>query len=87
MEGYKDKHYGLVGQIVEARWRNGTHPAYPWKGMKVPVEITAEYPKFLCGTVLPHRSRIGLGISRPYPITICKHDVYLGHMEIRRITI
>lgn len=82
MEGYKDKHYGLTGQTVRVRQKSWQGSPYPWGKMEVPVKITAEYPRFLCGTVMPHRNPFGLGESIPYPITINKHDVFIGEMII-----
>jgi len=41
------------------------------------VFVNGEYRKFLDCTVLPHRN-IGGGISRPYPVTIDKFDIFRG---------
>ena len=80
MESYRNKHYGLVGKTVKVKDRLIKGGAYPWEGCEVPVLITAEYPSFLLGTVLPHRNPRGFGTSRPYPITIDKHEIYIGNM-------
>lgn len=82
MQGYKDRHYGLTGQTVKVKLKKGNSDAYPWEGMEVPVRITAEYPTYLCGTVLPHRNPKGLGSSREYPVTISKHDIFTGEMIV-----
>lgn len=74
------KEYGLTGQTVKARLKRGNSDAYPWEGLTVPVLITAEYPAFLVGTVLPHDHPGGFGKSKPYTITISKHDVAIGEM-------
>ena len=74
------KHYGLTGKTVKARYRQENSDCYPWHGMAVPVHITGEYDEFLVGTVLPHQAPNGLGLSRPYPITIDKHDIQTGEM-------
>ena len=81
-EGYRDRHYGLRGQTVRVRSRNEKTDRNSWNGMEVPVKITAEHPAFLRGTVMPHRNPYGMGISKPYPITITKHDIYTGEMII-----
>ena len=82
MNGYKDKHYGLIGKTVYVKTKKETSVPYPWEGMEVPVEITEEYPTFLCGMVLPHKNPKGLAISKSYSITIRKHDIYTGEMII-----
>ena len=82
MEGYKDKHYGLAGQTVRAKQKNATGSPLPWEGMEVEVTIVAEYPSFLIGVVTPHRHPGGFGTSRPYRVTINKHDIFIGEMII-----
>ena len=76
------KHYGLTGQTVKVKLKNGDSDRYPWQGMTVPVLITGEYENFLVGEVLPHYAPHGFGLSHPYPITICKHDIQIGEMII-----
>lgn len=72
------KHYGLAGQTVKVKHKNGDTDAYPWNGIAVPVLITAEYPRFLIGTVLPHYAPKGFGLSHPYGVTLDKHDIHIG---------
>lgn len=77
-----NKNYGLTGKTVKAKFKGGDSDAYPWQGMAVPVLITGEYENFLVGEVLPHYAPHGFGLSHPYPITICKHDIQIGEMII-----
>ena len=79
---YKDKHYGLTGQTVKVKHKKSDTDAYPWQGIAVPVLVTGEYEKFLVGEVLPHYAPNGFGLSRPYPITICKNDIFCGEIII-----
>lgn len=72
------KHYGLAGQTVKVKHKNGDTDAYPWNGIAVPVLITAEYPRFLIGTVLPHYAPKGFGLSHPYGVILDKHDIHIG---------
>ena len=72
------EHYGLTGKTVKAKHKHGDTDSYPWDGISVPVLITAEYPMFLVGTVLPHHTPRGLGLSNPYTVTLNKHDILLG---------
>ena len=84
------KHYGLTGQTVKAKHKNGDTDAYPWHGIAVPILITAEYPRFLVGTVLPHHAPKGsgsFGVSRPYTVTLEKHDIHVGVIIIEGGTI
>ena len=81
------EHYGLTGKTVKAKFKGGDSDAYPWQGMAVPVLITGEYDNFLVGEVLPHYAPHGFGLSHPYPITICKHDIEIGEMIINGGTI
>jgi len=50
---------------------------FTWGGLEVPVFVNGEYRKFFDCTVLPHRNIWG-GISRPYPVTIDKFDIFKG---------
>ncbi|MBQ3406617.1 MAG: hypothetical protein IJH11_05210 [Lachnospiraceae bacterium] len=84
MYAQDERFCGLTGQRVRARLKKGNSDACPWEGMAVPVLITAEYPEFLCGTVLPHRNPRGFGPSKEYPITISKHDVRIGEMILTK---
>ena len=34
------KHYGLTGETVKVKLKNGDSDRYPWQGMTVPVLIT-----------------------------------------------
>ena len=73
------KTYGLTGQTVKIKLVDKSlKEAYPWNDTEVPVKITAEYPKFLVGTVLPHMNHKGFGNSRPYTVTIPKFDIQRG---------
>jgi len=72
------KQYGLTGQTVRVSHKHGHTDAYPWNGIAVPVLIRAEYPTFLVGTVLPHQAPLGFGTSKPYRVTLNKHDIQLG---------
>lgn len=81
------KHYGLTGETVKVKLKKGDSDRYPWQGMTVPVLITGEYENFLTGQVLPHYAPGGFGLSHPYPITICKHDIQIGEMIINGGTI
>lgn len=59
----------------------GNTAPYPeWKGMRVPVFVKDEYPNFYVCEVLPHRNTnvASFGDSRPYTVTIDKHDVKSG---------
>ena len=82
MEGYQNKHYGLAGQTVRVKEKSTVGSPYPWGGFEVPVLITAEYPAYLMGTVMPHRNPMGLGISHPYPVTINKFDIHIGNLIV-----
>ena len=82
MNSYKDKHYGLTGQTVRVKENNTSGSALPWEGLEVEVTITAEYPTFLLGVVMPHWHPGGFGISHPYRVTINKHDIFTGRMII-----
>ena len=79
---YKDKHYGLTGQTVKVKLKNGDSPSFPWQGMTVPVVVVAEYETFLTCEVLPHLAPHGFGLSKPYIVTICKHDIHTGELII-----
>jgi hypothetical protein len=81
------KFYGLTGETVKAKLRQGDSDSYPWQGIEVPVLITGEYENYLVGTVLPHHAPHGFGLSHPYPITISKHDIETGEMIINGGTI
>ena len=75
------KNYGLTGKTVKVKHKAGHTDAYPWNGIAVPILITGEYPTFLVGTVLPHHAPKGVGsfgLSRPYTVTLNKHDVAIG---------
>ena len=75
------RNYGLTGKTVKVKHKAGNTDAYPWNGIAVPILITGEYPTFLVGTVLPHHAPKGVGsfgLSRPYTVTLNKHDVAIG---------
>ena len=75
------RNYGLTGKTVKVKHKAGHTDAYPWNGIAVPILITGEYPTFLVGTVLPHHAPKGVGsfgLSRPYTVTLNKHDVAIG---------
>ena len=78
--------YGLTGQTVKIKLVDKSlKEAYPWNDTEVPVKITAEYPKFLVGTVLPHMNHKGVGNSRPYTVTIPKFDIQRGAFKLIKI--
>ena len=79
---YMYKHYGLTGETVTIKLKQRDSDRYPFQGMTVSVLITGEYENFLVGEVLPHYAPHGFGLSHPYPITICKHDIQIGKMII-----
>lgn len=68
----------LTGETVKVKHTKGDTDAYPWSGIAVPILITKEYPKFFIGTVLPHYAPSGFGISKPYTVTLDKHDIKTG---------
>ena len=74
-----NKMYGLTGQTVKARTKHET-AAYPWQGQTVPIKVTAEFPNFLVGVVLPHNAPKGFGPSKEYTVTLDKHDISTGEM-------
>ena len=76
------KHFGLVGNTIKVKCTDKNSECYPWQGINVPVLITAEYELFLVGKVLPHHAPHGFGLSKPYPVTIDKHDIRTGEMII-----
>ena len=45
-----NKHYGLTGETVKVKLKNGDSDRYPWQGMTVPVLITGEQ-KLVSGTI------------------------------------
>jgi len=69
-ENEKEEEHGGINKV-------GRHWKFTWGGVEVPVFVNGEYRKFLDCTVLPHRN-IGGGISRPYPVTIDKFDIFRG---------
>lgn len=81
------KNYGLTGETVNVYFTDKDSDPYPWQGQTVPVRITGEYENYLVGEVLPHYAPNALGLSKPYPITICKHDIQIGEMIINGGTI
>lgn len=76
------KHYGLIGEVVNMKFKHGDSATYPWQSKTVPVLITGEYENFLVGEVLPHIAPLGFGLSHPYPICVDKHDIAIGEMII-----
>lgn len=76
------KKYGLTGQTVTVKFKKGDSDAYPWQGMTQNIRIESEYPNFLVGIVLPHHAPHSFGLSKPYRVTIDKHDILTGVMII-----
>ncbi|MDD2979167.1 MAG: hypothetical protein PHN80_04270 [Hespellia sp.] len=76
------KDYGLTGQTVTVKRKSGESAAYPWGYAEQQIAITAEYPNFLVGTLLPHRHPDGFKESYPYTTTINKHDIQIGEMIV-----
>ena len=72
---------GLVGVEIHVK-EYGPNRNYPWDEEIIPVKITAEYPNYICGVVLPHVHTGGYGISREYPVTISKIDLVKGIVKI-----
>lgn len=70
------KTYGLTGKTVTVTVRDDTFTVVPIQRLPIPVRIVAEYPKFLCGIVLPHQNPAGIYKSYPYPITIDKYKLF-----------
>lgn len=68
--------YDITGKVVKLTVRDDTFSVIPIQNLPIPVKIVAEYPKFLCGIVLPHQNPGGIFKSKPYPITIHKHKLY-----------
>lgn len=83
--GYKDRHYDLKGKTVVVKLKAGNADGFPWAGMDAVVKITAEYPTYLLGIVLPHKNPKGVNTSSPYPVTIPKHRIYLKELTVREI--
>lgn len=76
------KTYGLTGETVMVKFKDGDSAVYPWQGREVPVLVVNEYETFLTVMVLPHRALKGYRISKPYPRTILKHDILIGELII-----
>lgn len=79
------KHYGLTGKTIRVRIRDGHYSHAPLgeiKDMTIPVKITAEYKKFLCGIVMPHYNPAGMGMSNPWPITLDKYAISVKDIKI-----
>ena len=65
-----------VGQTIHARLNEETLTSiYPWEAATVPVKIIGVYPKFIVGTVLPHKNPKGFRKSGPYNVTISNYDL------------
>ena len=66
----------MLGKIVHVRLEDKElSSAYPWEGAVVPVKIIGIYPRFIVGTVLPHKNPKGFRESSPYNITISNYDL------------
>lgn len=87
MKGFK--HYGFKpGTELRAKSRSAVNETFPWDGQEVPIRIEKEYPCFITATVLPHFHRNGgLSTSRPYPVTLHKHDIMAGEILLNGGTI
>ena len=66
----------MLGAIIHVRLEDkDLAPAFPCEGATVPVKIMGIYPKFIAGTVLPHKNTKGFRESSPYNITISNYDL------------
>ena len=66
----------MLGAIIHIRLEDkDLAAAYPWEGATVPVKIIGVYPRYIVGTVLPHKNPKGFRKSSPYNITISRHDL------------
>ncbi len=73
------KHYGLTGETVKVRRKRlGETKEEPWAYAEQNMKIEAEYPCFLVATVLPHKNPQGFALSKPYTVSIHKHDIQCG---------
>ena len=76
-----EKTYGLVGLTVKVKKKNPLDVI--WADQWIPVTIIAEYPKFLVGVVQPHKNKHGWSESKPYTITLHKHDIATKEIKIK----
>lgn len=77
----KDIHEGAY---LEARFKV-TSDYSVWGETYIPIYIEKEYPKFFLCTVLEHKNPSGqnMGISKPYPMTIDKHNLKRKEVLVR----
>ena len=75
------KNYKMTGLTFHIMKLNPMDPVY--KGVWIPVLIKAEYPKYLLAEVLPHQNPNGQRVSKPYNITIHKHDLFTKQVRIK----
>ena len=71
------RHDDLSEEELDEIYRTTQPWKFPWGGLEVPVYVNGEYRKFLDCTVLPHRKYVR-GLSRLYPVTIDKFDIFSG---------
>lgn len=77
----KDKYDFKIGDVVTILWNDA--PDMEWDGVPLPVYITAVYPRFYVGKVLPHRNPNGFDISKPYPITLDRIGLQVGDRSMK----
>ena len=51
----------------------------------LPMRVIKEYPRFWLCEVLPHKNPEGFGISKVYPMTLCKHSISIREIIIRKM--
>lgn len=84
------KYLGLEGERMYIKYKedyNNTPLEDPttWFGFWIPVFVEKEYKKFLLCEVLEHRNPNpgSVGMSKPYRITLNKHDIATGIVKIK----
>jgi hypothetical protein len=71
---YKERYYGLVGEsVIIWEGRNPASPIYPFDIKKV--RVISEHKNFI--------RAIDEGNSRPYVISIQKHDIHTDRVRIK----
>ena len=79
---------GDIIEVFAAREASHYSASYTFSpyGISVPVEVLEEYPRWYLCLVLPHMNPAGFGReSIPYRITIPKHDITSGFVQIRKL--
>ena len=83
------KYLGLEGEqlLIKFRYDKNNSPLpdlSTWTGFWIPVFVEKEYPKFLVCEVLEHKNPAGQRKSKPYRITLHKHDMARGLITIKQ---